>query len=239
MKKQISLISLTLAVLLTLSACSSKNPSASLVTESSESDVDTIYSAPSPATSISYDAPMPSPFSDGGGDENRDFYAYVSIKLDYIDMDFLNLVGFDTAMEWIYSTSGATSELTSVDEAANLYSFIKHFDIPDETVRETLIKLRNETESDFSDEEIDLLLSGSNEDIAEYFAADTAIVKGSDIYSLKWVYYHTPDEYAACGISMKEISSARQNFEQIALTPDAKKAVTQKLEAYTESYMDQ
>jgi len=152
---------------------------------------------------------------------NVDIYATTDLKLGFISMSFVNLVDYDEFDEWINSTSSSVSEYTSVAEAANLYSFIKRFEIPEDKVREILISERNGNEDeDFSDDDIDILLSGDNEAIAEHFAADTAIRKGENLYSIYWMQNHTAEDYTAAGITDKDIAAipalaeALQNKEQ-------------------------
>ncbi|MCM1329418.1 MAG: hypothetical protein NC253_08265 [Ruminococcus sp.] len=176
---------------------------------------------------------MPVPFINGGGDANSQFYATTNVKLGYIDMSFIDLVGTDEFEKWIGSTSSSQSDLTSVGELANLYSFIGHFDIPDDVVREKLVNMRiGSPDDDFTDEEIDLLLSGDGKAVAEYFAADTAIVKDGNLYSLKWVYYHSHADYAARGITPEEIKSRQPMFDKLYLTDEARAAIKAKIDSY-------
>lgn len=176
---------------------------------------------------------MPVPFVNEGGDLNADFYSTVNLKLGYTDMQFVNLVGVDEFENWIADTSNTSSDYTSVADLANLYSFIKHFNISNDFVRETLVSFRNGSEDDFSDEEIDLIISGDDEAVAAHFAADTTIVKGSNIYSLKWVYYHSPADYAANGITAEELKATLPMFDKLALTDEARQAIEKKINSYS------
>ena len=180
------------------------------------------------------DIEMPDPFPEKDGDSNMLFYASVTTKLDYLDMSFIRLVGYDEAMDWLYNHSSSQSEFTDVGEAANLYSFIRYFNIPDETVRELLISMRMDREDDFSDEEIDIILSGDNEAVAEHFASEMAIRKGSNLYSLHWIYNHSIEDYAANGITAEEIKEKLPLFEQFPLTVEAKQAIELKIKSYVD-----
>lgn len=176
---------------------------------------------------------MPVPFISEGGDANSQFYATVNMKLGYTSMEFVRLVGTDEFEKWAKSASSSQSDLTSVGELANLYSFIGHFDIPDDVVREKLVNMRiGSPDDDFTDEEIDLLLSGDDIAVAEHFAADTAIVKDGNLYSLKWVYYHSHADYAARGITPEEIKSRQPMFDKLYLTDDARAAIKAKIDSY-------
>lgn len=182
------------------------------------------------------DIEMPVPFVNEGGDLNADFYSTVNMKLGYIDMSFVDLVGVDEFENWLNSTSSSLSELTSVGEAANLYSFIKHFDVSSDFVRENLVNMRNGSADDFSDEEIDLITSGNDEAVAEHFASDTAILKGSNLYSLNWIYYHSPADYAVNGITAEELEAALPMFDRVELTNEAEQAIEMKIRSYFDVY---
>lgn len=186
-------------------------------------------------TEVTYmDIEMPDPFPEKDGDSNMLFYASVTTKLDYLDMSFIWLVDYDEAEDWLYSHSSSKSEFTDVGEAANLYSFIKHFNISSDFVRENLVNMRNGSADDFSDEEIDLILSGDNEAIAEHFVSEMAIRKGSNIYSLHWIYNHSIEDYIANGISAEEIKEKLPLFEQFSLTDEAKQAIELKIKSYAD-----
>lgn len=188
-------------------------------------------------SSVEYeDIEMPVPFENEGGDLNSDFYSTVNLKLGYIDMSFVNLVDVDEFESWLNSTSSSSTELTSVGEVANLYSFIKHFEIPGGIVRENLVNMRNGSADDFSDEEIDLITSDDEAAVAAHFAADTALLKGSNLYSLNWIYYHSPADYAANGITAEELEMVIPMFDRVTLTDEAKQAIKMKISSYASVY---
>lgn len=190
-------------------------------------------------SSVEYeDIEMPVPFENEGGDLNSAFYSTVNLKLGYIDMSFVNLVDVDEFESWLNSTSSSSSELTSVGEVANLYSFIKHFDIPSDIVRENLVNMRNGSADDFSDEEIDLITSDDEAAVAAHFAADTALLKGSNLYSLNWIYYHSPADYAANGITAEELEMVLPMFDRVTLTDEAEQALEMKISSYASVYTE-
>ncbi|MCD7784933.1 MAG: hypothetical protein LUH18_05050 [Oscillospiraceae bacterium] len=178
---------------------------------------------------------MPEVNVNGGGDSNYEFIETTSRdKIGSISTEFIYLdyIGWDVATEWIREHASINLTYTSVAEMANLYSFILYFEIPDETVREILVNMRGGYEWDFTDEEIDLLLSRDNEAIAAYFAADTTIVKGENIYSLYWIYCHSIDDYIAEGITQEDIAEILPKFDEVYLSNAARQAITAKLTDY-------
>ncbi|MCD7771645.1 MAG: hypothetical protein LUH23_06120 [Oscillospiraceae bacterium] len=175
---------------------------------------------------------MPEVNINTGGDSNYNFIQTTDFKIDFIDNGFSLYVGEDAFWEWLTEHTSTTFNYTSVAEMANLYSLIVFFDIPDDTVREMLVDLRTGRDDDFTDEEIDLLLSRDNEAIAAYFAADTTIVKGENIYSLYWIYCHSIDDYIAKGITQEDIAEILPKFDEVGMSNAARQAITAKLNDY-------
>lgn len=178
---------------------------------------------------------MPEPFGSNtnGGDQNHIIYSTVNGKLNYIDMEFVHLIGGSEVLEpWLYERSSSGGVYTAIDEAANLYSFIRYFDVPDETVREILVGLRNGREDDFTDEEIDLILSDDTEAVAAHFASETAIRKGDNLYSLYWIYSHPISDYISNGITAADVESRVPYYNAAPMSLEAKAAMKGKIEAY-------
>ncbi len=181
-------------------------------------------------------SPMPEPFGEdyvSDGDYNLTYYAATNLKLNYISISFVELAGVDDFTQWAAAASSAQSDYTSVAEVVNLYSLIKRYQIPQDKVREILVKERSGNENeDLTDEDIDILLSSDSEAIAQHFAAETAICKGENLYSLKWIYTHFAEDYAAAGITAEDIKRILPFFEDVGLTGEAKNAIKTKLNAY-------
>ncbi|MCD7772311.1 MAG: hypothetical protein LUH23_09560 [Oscillospiraceae bacterium] len=177
---------------------------------------------------------MPEPFGNTSGGEHYQFYSTTNIKIGAIDVEFYNLeyIGWDVFKEWLHSHSSKNSDYTSISEAANLYSMIKYFDIPEETVREILAKVRTGREDELSEDEIKMLFSDDYEAVAECFASDTAIRKEDNLYSLYWVYEHSIEDYIEAGITTDDISGVLAAYDEVGLTSAAKSAITAKLNDY-------
>ena len=145
---------------------------------------------------------MPDLFS---GKISEQFYAVFKFKFGYIDPKFVSLTDPDEFDGWFYAAASGTYSSASIEYTPNLYSFIKRFNIPAEVARKILISLRAGTVDDFSDEDIDVLLTGTPETVARHFAAEQAIIKGKNLYSLSWIYRHSPDDYKVAGITVEDI----------------------------------
>lgn len=178
------------------------------------------------------------PYGEGtGGDECAMFYATVNIKLNNIDGSLMDQVGWDEAVDWINETSSSQCDKTSVSELANLYSFFRYFDFSDEAIRENLIAMRG-SEPDYryalTDAEIDLLISGDAAAIAKHFASEYAIVKGERLFSPKWMYWHTVEDYEAVGITPEDVKEKLYLYYTSGLGSEGLNAFYHKLASYVD-----
>ena len=252
MRKKIILF-FTIITMFLLSACSEKNQSSSSIDNSlpsqvDSSQIDNTISNPKDSSTVSpaQVSGMPKPFgdlkSDTGGDENMEYYSTLGKDLNYLDNQFIQLVGTDTVDKWLEATSTYYNDLVKVSENANLYSFIIHFNIPDETVRNIIVKQREflisqkiGSEYYLTDKEIDLLLSKDDKAVAKYFVSENAIEKDGKIYSPKWIYTHSIKDYKNEGLSAELINEKVNKFvDKIQFTAEAKKALKDKVKAYSD-----
>ncbi len=188
------------------------------------------YETPLPTEDLYGDMPEPFSSDEPENGQGSGFYATVDFKLENLDGELCEIAGREETERWLSACSSKMSDYTAVDELANLYSFIRRFDIPDETVREILVGARTGSErDDFSDEEIELILSDDAEAVAEHFAADSAIVKGKNLYSPKWLYVHTASDYEKAGITDDDIEKVLSEIDGFGLTDEAREAFEKKL----------
>ena len=190
---------------------------------------------------------MPKPFgdlkSDTGGDENMDYYDTCGFKFNSLSMSFESLVDKNDYEKWRGQTNCVDNDNTNIREVFGLYSFITYFKIPDKTVRDILIKEREvyisqglENEYYFTDKEIDLLLSKDDKAVAKYFVSENAIEKDGKIYSPKWIYTHSIKDYKNEGLSAELINEKVNKFvDKIQFTAEAKKALKDKVKAYSDN----
>ena len=166
--------------------------------------------------SVSLTSPktMPDPFS---GKISEQFYAAFKFKFGYIDPKFVSLTDPDEFDDWFYAAASGTNSSASIEYTPNLYAFIKRFNIPAEAVSNLLVGLRSGSDDDFSDEDIDILLSSSPETVARHFAAEHAIVKGEKIYSPSWIYRHSAEDCKAAGITDEDIKTVVPVFNGCGL----------------------
>ncbi len=196
------------------------------------------------AASSNKEAYMPAPFGenapDTGGDERMKYYDTLGLKMTGLSISFELLVDTDEYEEWRLKTNRIDNDTTNIRDVFGIYSFITYFDIADETVidilkkeREAYISFNTPGDVYFTDEEIDLLLSRDDAKIAEYFIQPYSIAKDGNVYSPKWSYTHSIEDYEKAGLSAELISEKAEAFTQILpFTDEAKVALENKLTEY-------
>lgn len=117
-------------------------------------------------------------------------------------------------------------DITSVNEDYNIYTFIKYFNVPDDTARSALSGILTE-------EQINILLSGDETAITQEFASEYAIVKGKRIYAPLWLERYSADEWKTAGITKKDIKEKYDTLSQIPyLREDLQKTIIEKMNEY-------
>ena len=70
------------------------------------------------------------------------------------------------------------------------------------------------------------------ETITNYFASTYSIVVDDNIYSPNWIYYHTVDDYAVCGITADDIKDHISQYSNINFESNALSAFESKISNY-------
>jgi hypothetical protein len=191
---------------------------------------------------------MPSPFEHSGGDENHAFYIRYNIKMSstgVINAAFREHLGlsqseFSTQFREIW-TEGFAYNATRNEllESANLFSIIIKFNISDEIVIEAIRKnnerylyLGGFEDIIFSESDIEALLSRDEEIITAHFSESTAIVIGDRAFSPVWLYLHTPEDYAAVGITAEMLEERLELYSEFNFTLEATLAFEEKLSEF-------
>jgi hypothetical protein len=182
------------------------------------------------------DTNMPNPFPQGS-DDNVSYYQPGNHILDNVTVSLLRLVDQDEQNEWHESLDFFNNPPSSLTEYFNLYSFIKKFDISDEEVIEAMSAhlTSDNWQTRVTEEELDLILHGSEAEIVSYFASDYSIVVGDKIYCPYWVYTHTPTAYKQAGITPEALQQKLDLYADIRLSPEALSALNEKINSYINS----
>ena len=175
---------------------------------------------------------MPVPFGTAG--DTAPYHAKpCSERLSTLPEAVMNLASGGSSWDSQYNADKPKWALTLMDYA-NIYSFIHDHDLDPEKVRAVLSdgdKMLHRVP--FTDEEIDVLLGDDEAKAMEMFASPSTIVIGNKGYSARWMYYHTPDEYAAEGIAPEMVKAVMPNYYNPLYVQEAADAFSQKLYKYT------
>ncbi len=192
------------------------------------------------------DTSMPDPFGNVCGDENNDFYLPFVPKFNNIGNFVYDLVGDDNAFQLWIDDMHKNETPYRLEDNVNLYSFMVRFDISGEDVCAALQEYNEmqekwQEERDipinptvyFSDEELEAIESEDKSIIVNCFASDYSIVVGDNVYPPNWIYHHTADDYAECGITPEVLREYTDKYSGINFTPDALTAFENKLSEFT------
>lgn len=191
------------------------------------------------------DTAMPSPFEYSDGDQNDSFYHPCIAKFDNI-IDLVYDLAHDSAAFQTWAEEMNQIETPCrIDEYVNIYSFMLHFNISADDVCAALQEYNGMQEqwqdergipinstTYYSEEDLEALKSGDMATVTEHFASEYSIVVGDNIYSPNWIYYHTADDYTACGITADEIKAHTDQYSEINLEADALSAFESKISDY-------
>ena len=214
-----------------------------------ESSTTAVITIPTPYTvtdslSVITDTSMPEPFEtmDNNNFDNYDnpfnnqwikrFFTIDNSKLWLPDEDKVNV---------FLSTYHTPETPYTLDDNMNLYVWCKEFDLdPDDLceaikydnrnmwgVREDVVE-----QLTFTDDELDVLRSMDRQVIINTFASEYSIIVGENVFSPKWLYYHTIEDYEKVNISATQIRVMLTKYKELGLTDEAFEAFSAKLEGY-------
>ncbi len=186
---------------------------------------------------------MPNPT---GGD-GWDFYFYpITCHLvNNIGSDFINLAGVGEFDKWIWRSTGEPIE--SVSDYVNMYTFLRDFpDIDRKAVKEMLTKqyldVKKPDYGYYTEEDIDILMSGNPDAIEEHFISDTSLFVDGFCYTPQWFYVVDISEYYKINFDKQELNRkmeiAVQKIHQ-CFGKEQADYLQQKIESYTGIKMDE
>ena len=203
------------------------------------------------------DMDMPEPFAqpditelyyggtDGWHDEFYDLWKNDFYRID----DYLQkYVGEERAMEVI---SGYKAEQLAdnqagnitryrIDDTQNWYRFAMDTGLTANDVRRARqMADENWSESPASMVQEDIFVTfGSKEKIAENNKTEYCISVGEYVFSPRWLYYHTAEDYKAAGITPRMINDMLEKYKTLGLTDEAWIAFRDKLNGYISGEKD-
>ncbi|MBO6230635.1 MAG: hypothetical protein J6O50_08705 [Ruminiclostridium sp.] len=189
------------------------------------------------------DTSMPLPFEYYDSRYNSIFQDLWVNKFTTISNKLLELSDNDKDLELMSKLSQIRCEtpytLDGNDGTMNLYWWMTELGLTIDKVYDA-IENNNEyyrTRENFkdmiyTDEELAALRSEDRNKIAETFASEYCIVIGENVFSPKWLYYHTIEDYRAAGITPVMMFRVMNKYKEFELTDEAWRALCQKFYAF-------
>lgn len=236
--KNVTAIVISMLMISAISACSNTdqaqtpNPDTAQTTTAAESKTTDTQAAQNESTA----AESSQQESAVGGDESADFYQPGNRVLDNIPVSLMKLRDDDEVTKWINSHQDFFENAPdSIEDYANVYSFITSFNITKEEAGEAL---KYELESDdpqirITEEEFDTLFCGDLEKITKTFASEYSIVLGKNIYSPHWIYSHSVSDYEAAGLTPEMIEEKTEKYSDLIISDTEKEKFSEKLSQFT------
>ena len=178
---------------------------------------------------------MPEPFD--AGIVPDEFYHPCEPRFEDIPPELAALVTQEELDNWLASwTPLAQNAVTSVEEYPNKYTFVRDFGLTNEQVREALKDYIRAWDPEISlrDDEINAFTSGNATAMLQDFARWESIVVRDRIYTPKWMYEHSIEDYRNAGITPQQVQDHMLCYEGFDLTPEARTAFLEKLAYYVQ-----
>ena len=201
------------------------------------------------------DTSMPDPGISSMYGTYLDFTSPWKIKVSHILLGMSTSQG-ERGSEWYRENAWKTSNESILTpyglyDSMDLVSFCRDLDIPWENIEECVRgwdgsvsypagtpKEEYEDIERFTEEELTALGNGDNEAIARLLASDYSIVVGENVFSPRWLYYHTTEDYKAAGIPADELYHKMFTYSELDITDEAWGAFKVKLSVYANSAYD-
>lgn len=164
-----------------------------------------------------------------GGEFNYEYEGQYSRKMKMFSVTlFRNVCGDEAFQEWVDTFNKPWQENDPNKrpyEECNLLSFIEDFNVSKEDFK-TYVTL-DDGSCDFTDEEIDLMYSGTKAQQAAAFANPNAVVVGENIYTPKWIATHSAQEIQAAGITSSMLAEKAASWEKSYFSAEQLAPLTQ------------
>lgn len=159
------------------------------------------------------------------------YSSLTTVPFEGIPSNFYDVIGAERFTEWL-NTFDYSKLTTDIGQRENLYTFIRDFDIDDETYRNHCNFL---VEHGITEEQKEALLSRDKSRMAEAFVSETAHYQDGNIYTIEWYYKNPVEKYKETGITYEELKDKYEKaMDWFGFTRPAMKIFEQKLEKFRE-----
>ncbi|MBO6300955.1 MAG: hypothetical protein J6N15_00765 [Ruminiclostridium sp.] len=175
---------------------------------------------------------------------NFDFYSLWQAKL--FGADQIVHFDYEKKNEYRKLVEGIETPYTLYD-SPNFYGMARTMELTDDEITEAIktinehfentINLLNNTSYIYNEEDIAVIKNADDSVAAQHFASEYSVVVGENVFSPKWLYYHTIEDYKAVGIDPYSMHSLLEKYSELGLSEEAWRAFRRKLILYAYSEM--
>lgn len=146
-------------------------------------------------------------------------------------------MGTDKFEAWLSALQ--TDEIvTDIGKEANLYTFLRDFSVDRETAEAVLtdemtLWEKHRITPNFTEASLEILLSGEKNAVAECFVSDSAILIDGEIFTPKWLYHASEEQYKAYGIPKTALLEKTERLSDLPFTKEAAAVLEEKIGGYT------
>lgn len=230
-----------------LSGCGSKDAVSEVLESNSNKETAAIIEAALDEiiydeVDLAVDTAMPSIIFDS--DMLAMFIEPLKPKIGWLSYELMSCVSNEQFSQWEgrYKSEYKLA-VSNLNHFPNKYSLIHDFHLTDECVLSVLKEILEDYDSrdaaelaeyEFTSEDIDVILHGSEEEIIARFASEYSIAIGSHIYSPQWIYLHMPEQYTQVGITKEMVREKIAAYSKIPLPYEARIAFQNKISDFLE-----
>lgn len=131
-----------------------------------------------------------------------------------------------------------------LDDDINLYSVSQALGLTADEIRSAMLESNSLIEQRvntngllFGDDDISIMCEDDREWIANQFKNPYSVIVGDNVFSPWWLYWHTPADYEACGITVAQIEMIMPAYMEnpFGMTEEAIEALGSKFELFISS----
>ncbi len=199
-------------------------------------DVNYIIDLNDPNPQYRVETVIPEPFPDKAYDADTlsNYFLMITPQFGTIAGEFIDLVGAENFDRWVNSFKNG-GIATDIEDCTNIYSFLMDSNVEElDAERAKKILKDNADIYHFTDEDIDVILSGDKNAVSERFVNSLAIYHDGHIYTPQWFYKNDISEYEKHNFDKQLVAEKMAAaIDSLPFTAEGEKFLADKILEYT------
>ncbi len=179
---------------------------------------------------------IPEPFPDKAYDADTlsNYFLMVTPQFGTIAGEFIDIVGGENFDRWIKSFEN-DDIATDIEDCTNIYSFLTDSNVEELDAERTREILKDNADIyHFTDEDIDVILSGDKNAVSERFVNSLAIYHDGHIYTPQWFYKNDISEYEKHNFDKQLVAEKMADaIDSLPFTAEGEEFLADKILEYT------